>query len=196
MQLYNITKIVNLLKSGGILCIPTDTLFAISCDATNETAIKKIYNIKKRELNKPFPIFFADFDMANFYMNFCEKEIALAKKFWPGPLTILSKIKTKSLPEILIKNNKLGVRIPNSKLIHDICSSLKRPIIATSANISKEENINDISNIKTLFNNKIDSYISGPTTPHATPSTIIEVQNNKINIIREGAIKEEELKIK
>ena len=119
----NLEQICSAFDQGKIICIPTDTIYALSCDATNIEAIQKIYKIKQRPLDKTLPIFVADIKMAESYINFFRKELALAKIFWPGALTLASKIKDdcKNIPNVLINNKKIAIRVPKSKLIQSIC---------------------------------------------------------------------------
>ena len=192
----SLEKIINAFHEGKIICIPTDTVYAISCDATNDKAIQCIYNIKRRSLNKPLPIFVSDMDMATKYGKFHSKELLFAKKFWPCPLTIiLQKTENSYLPSILIKEGKIGIRIPDKALIQKICTSIKKPIIATSANIASKTNINSVDDIEKEFCDKVDLIIRNDNdNQNLTPSTIIEFTgDNSYRIIREGRISKSEL---
>ena len=196
LYLTNLKEIVTAFSKGKIICLPTDTVYAISCDATNDKAIQRIYEIKKRALNKTFPIFVSDIDMAMRYVKFRPKELLFAKKFWAGPLTmILQQIENNSLPSILVQNRKIGVRIPNKALITNICVNINKPIIATSANISSKPNINSVDGIEKEFGDKVDAIVANDhNSQNLIPSTTVEfINDDYYKIIREGKISKLEL---
>ena len=169
----------------------------MSCDAMNVDAIKRIYQIKKRDLNKTLPVFVADVEMAKEYIKFFPKEFALAEVLWPGALTLVSEINNQKIPKILISKNKIAIRVPKCKLIQNICKSIGKPIIATSANISSQSSINSIEEIIKIFHNKVDFIVEDSTlckSNNLIPSTIIEfINEDKFKIIRTGKISKDEL---
>lgn len=194
----SLKEIANAFCEGKIICLPTDTVYAISCDATNNESIQHIYNIKRRSVNKPLPLFVSDIKMALKYAKFSSKELLFAKKFWSGSLTIiLSIVENNNLPPILVKNGKIGIRIPDKELIKNICASIKKPIIATSANISSNPNINSVCDIEKEFANKVDIIVQDDNNlQDLTVSTTIEfIGNNSYQIIREGRISKSELEL-
>ena len=120
------------------------------------------------------------------------------EEYWPGALTLVSEVlDNKRIPNILISKNKIAVRAPNYRLIQTICKSIDKPIIATSANISSQSNINNTEEIIKIFNNKVDYIIEDSTlctSNDLTPSTIIEfIEKDKFKVIREGKISKKEL---
>ncbi|RST62103.1 threonylcarbamoyl-AMP synthase [Candidatus Aquarickettsia rohweri] len=190
----NLEEIYSAFNQGKIICIPTDTIYALSCDATNIEAIQKIYTLKHRPLDKTLPMFMSNTKMASLYANFYKKELSLANKFWPGALTLVSRIKNthKNLPNLLKNNQKIAIRVPKNKLIQSICQSINKPIIATSANISNQKNINSLDEIIKEFQNKVNFIIKDNkelSDNCLTASTIIEFTNNeKYKILRKGRI--------
>ena len=132
------------------------------------------------------PIIVSDFKMANEYFNFDKNSLDLAKKYWPGPLTLILNKKGKN------KGKGIAVRVSNNKIANQLTKKLGRPITATSANISGQDlcyNIFDA--IKQFKNNKIkpDIFLDAGILPKNLPSTIIDARNKKIKIIRQGKIK-------
>jgi L-threonylcarbamoyladenylate synthase len=190
----DLDEVISAFSQGKIVCIPTDTVYAISCDATNIDAIKKIYQIKKRVLNKTLPIFVADVEMAKAYVKFSSKELRLIENFWPGALTLVSKVldNNQKIPNILINKDKIAVRTPDHKLIRSICKRIDKPIIATSANISSQSSINSTEDVIKIFLNKVDYIVKDSASCKSndlTPSTIIEfIKEDKLRLIREGKI--------
>ena len=198
MSLYltNLKEITDAFSKGKIVCLPTDTVYAISCDATNNKAIQHIYNIKKRAFSKPCSIFVSDINMAMKYVRFRSKELLFAKKFWAGPLTIiLQQVENHNLPSILVQNGKVGIRIPDKALIREICANINKPIIATSANISSKPNINSVDGIEKEFGDKVDAIVANDhNSQNLIPSTTVEfINDDYYKIIREGKISKLEL---
>ena len=182
----SINSAVKILKNGGVVISPTETAYGLITDFTNKIAVNKIFKIKQREKNKLLPIIVSDFKMANEYFNFDKDSLALAKKYWPGPLTLILNKKEQT------KGKGVAVRISNNKIVNQLTKKLGRPITATSANISGQDLCYDIFDaIKQFKNNKIkpDIFLNAGILPKNIPSTIIDARNKKIKIIRQGKIK-------
>ena len=182
--------IIKCVKSGGVVVFPTDTLFALSCDATNDFAVKRVFEIKGRELNKPLPIFVSGIEMASQYIEMNEDARSLAKEFWPGKLTILGKSKAGVKLSKAINNgaDTIAVRVPECKVVLEIIKELNVPIVGTSANISGDDDSSSIKLIKEKFGCQVDYYLEGEIISNAMPSTIVDVTSGKIEIARSGAI--------
>ena len=118
MQLENnIEKVIETINSGGIVCTPTDTLFALSCDATDQIAVDKLYHIKKRDREKKLPIFFRDINQVQEHCYIPKIALNLTNKFWPGKLTIILKLKENSniaRNALDTENSSIAVRIPGN----------------------------------------------------------------------------------
>lgn len=185
MDINYLTKI---LKIGGIAVIPTDTVYGLVGDATNEKVINKIFEIKHREKNKPLLILVSNIEMLNNYVkNISSLERKIINKFWPGPLTIIFNNKKNLNDNLTAGKNEIAIRMPNSKALLELINKLNKPIIATSANIANEKTITSIDLLEDSIKNKID-YIYDGGYLEDTPSTIIRVLDDKIEIVREGLI--------
>lgn len=182
--------IIKCVKSGGVVVFPTDTLFALSCDATNDFAVKRVFEIKGRELNKPLPIFVSGIEMASQYIEMNEDARSLAKEFWPGKLTIIGKSKAGRKLSKAINNgtDAVAVRVPECKVALEIIKALDVPIVGTSANISGDDDSGSIKLIKEKFGSQVDYYLAGDIDSNAMPSTIVDSTSGKIEIARSGAI--------
>lgn len=179
-------KLYNVINNGGLAVVPTDTIYGIIADATNNMAIMNVYDIKQRDYSKPLIILVSNYEMLENYVkdiNELEKEII--KSFWPGELTIL--LKKKDTVSDLITNcsQLVGVRIPKSNMLIELINKLGRPVISTSANISKKESITNIDMLESSIKNKVD-FILDVGEMNNKASTIIQVIDNKIKIIRVG----------
>lgn len=182
-------KTIEVLKNGGIIIIPTDTVYGITCDIENENAIRKIFKLKERNNNKPICVLTSSVEKIKKIAYINEHENKLIKKYMPGALTIILK-KKDNVSNILTSNlNTIGVRIPNDKIALKILDKLDFPLAVTSANISGDEAGIKIEDFIDYFNNKVDIIINGGKTNLKVSSTIIKVIDKKINVLREGTIK-------
>lgn len=188
-------KLVEVLNKGGMAIIPTDTVYGIVCDALNEEAVRNVYNLKKREFNKPMIILVSDLEMLYKYTKDIKNlENELISEYWPGPLTIIFK-KKECLPDIVTSSlDEIGVRLPDDADLIKLIKELNKPIIATSANISSEETITKIDQLDKEIIATVD-YIKDGGVVNKSSSTIVKVIDNKIKIFREGSISKN-LKIK
>lgn len=191
MKASLINKAAQILKSGGVVAIPTETAYGLAADSMNAAAIKKIFKIKGRINSKPISLIAASSQMVKkfFYLN--KKEAALAKRYWPGALTLLLKPK-KRFPSTLAGGaQKVAVRVSSSKVAAALSRALQRPITATSANISGRGECYSYEVVQSIFKKrkyKPDMIIDGGTLRHTKPSTIAEVRSQKIIILRKGPI--------
>ena len=188
-----IRKSVEIIENGGVIIFPTDTVYGIGCDPYDANAVKKIYEIKSREKIKSLPVLASSIQIVKQISIIDEFTENIIKKYWPGPLTLILKLKDKNLKESLNLEDKIAVRIPNSvctlKLLNK-CNLL----VGTSANVSGDSSFTDpqecMKNVKNY-----DIFVDGGTITSKGESTIIEIENEKIHFIREGALKKEDIVI-
>ena len=188
-----IRKSVEIIENGGVIIFPTDTVYGIGCNPYDTNAVKKIYEIKSREKIKSLPVLASSIEIVKQISIIDEFTEKIIKKYWPGPLTLILKLKDKNLKESLNLEDKIAVRIPNSvctlKLLNK-CNLL----VGTSANVSGDSSFTDpqecMKNVKNY-----DIFVDGGTITSKGESTIIEIENEKIHFIREGALKKEDIVI-
>lgn len=187
-------EIGNIIKNGGIVVFPTETVYGIGTNALNENSIKRLYKIKKRPLNKPISLLVSNMDMVNQIANdISKKEYELMKRFFPGPFTIILK-KKDIVPNILTANtDTVGVRMPDNEIAKKLIEYAGVPIATSSANISGKESETNLKNIIEIFNNKVDYFIDGGESNLGIPSTIVKVIDDIPYILRKGSITEEQL---
>lgn len=133
-----IPRALKLLKIGKVIICPTDTVYGLVASATNKKAVKRVFEIKKREKGKPIPIFVKNIKMAKKLALVEKEQEKFLKKVWPGKVTVVLKRKKNcGLPAILFGGKKtIGLRIPNYRLINGLLKKLNKPLTGTSANIS------------------------------------------------------------
>lgn len=188
-----VKEAVKVLKKGGLVIFPTETVYGIGVDATNLKAVEKLNNYKQRPFGKPYSIAVSDQKMAEKYAELNQTAKNLYKQFLPGPVTVVSKGKHKVAPDIESETGTLGIRIPDYKLVINIVRALGKPITATSANASYQKRpyaIRDIlENISQKQRQLIDLIIDAGELPHNEPSTVIDTTFDDPVILRQGEIK-------
>jgi L-threonylcarbamoyladenylate synthase len=189
---------IEILNKDGVIALNTDTLFALSCDATKEKAVAKVFALKHRSAEKSLPIFVSSIEQALECASLNEQHLKLAKAFWPGALTILAPLKPNSgIASNISDNNLIALRIPENQMILNIIQKLGAPITGTSANISGHPNIYTTQELKQTFGEDLYTELCqdiniGQKTPK--PSTIVYINAiGECEIIRSGAINQEKI---
>ena len=188
-----IKKSVEIIENGGIIVFPTDTVYGIGCNPYDANAVKKIYQIKSREKIKSLPVLASSIEIVKQISTIDEFTEKIIKKYWPGPLTLILKLKDQKLKKSLNLEDKIAVRIPNSVCTLKLLNKCNL-IVGTSANVSGDSSFTNpqecIKNVKNY-----DVFVDGGTITSKGESTIIEIENEKIHVIREGALKKEDIVI-
>tara|TARA_B100001142_G_C14303091_1_gene643620 strand:- start:1137 stop:1796 length:660 start_codon:yes stop_codon:yes gene_type:complete len=188
-----IMKTFQIIEEGGIVVFPTDTVYGIGCNPYNVNSVKKIYEIKSRSEIKALPVLAYSLDIVKQITSIDKFTEKIIKKYWPGPLTLILKLTDEKLKKSLNLENKIAVRIPDSKCTLKLLEKCGL-LVGTSANISGDSSYTNpddcLKNIKNY-----DVFLNGGTITSKGESTIIEIQNDGIKIIREGALKMEDIRI-
>ena len=196
----NIEKAVERLKNGELVSFPTETVYGLGADASNELAIAKIFESKKRPKFNPLILHFSSFDeiKENCETNNIIEE--LNQLFWPGPLTLVLKRKKNSNLSSLASAglNTLAVRIPDNNIALKLIDNLKKPIAAPSANKSGLLSPTEASHVYNYFKNdkNLSIILDGGPTIIGVESTVVKIDNGIIYILRHGGISLEELEEK
>lgn len=181
-----IAQVVDVLKKGGVICYPTDTMYGLGCDIFNQKAVKRIYQIKNRPKHQPFSFMCSDLKNISEYSHVGNTAYRLMRKCLPGPYTfVLSG--TKLVPKIMLTKQKtVGIRVPDHPISLALIEMVGNPILNTSALLDKDQappvdgfDVNDI------FCNQVDLIINGgPIVP--SPSTVVSLVDDKPQILRAG----------
>ena len=186
-----IKKTSQIIEKGGIVIFPTDTVYGIGCNPYNENAVKEIYKIKSRTKLKSLPVLAYSLDIVKEITLIDEFTEKIIEKYWPGPLTLILELTDQKLKKSLNLGNKIAVRIPDSKCTLKLLEKC-RLLVGTSANISGNPSYTNpdecIKNIKNY-----DMFLNGGIITSKGESTIIEIENKQIKIIREGTLKIEDI---
>ncbi|MFL2664617.1 MAG: L-threonylcarbamoyladenylate synthase [Dehalococcoidia bacterium] len=190
-----IDKAIENIIQGNLVAIPTDTYFALSANGLNTKAIKKIYKVKGRNYSSPIPLLISSQNMAqNISNNLPDLFFDLTKKFWPGPLTIVVEANDKVPLIVKSESNKVGIRIPKHNVCLEIINKTNLPLSGTSCNISGMNPSKSYNFINSNYANLVDFTLEEPCGMETAPSTVLEIIDNTIKIIRSGAIKKEAIK--
>jgi len=191
----NIKNAQKILKNGDLVIFPTETVYGLGGNATDENAIKNIYKIKNRPLNNPLICHFKNIE--NIEKNFFLNDIALklAKKFWPGPLTLVLEKKDSSAISSKLSNQQkfVGCRIPNHPIALKLLNGISFPIAAPSANISTKLSSTKINHLPKELKDNI-FFLDGGKSFYGLESTVINVSNRNPKILRLGSITLEDIK--
>ena len=184
-----------IIKDGGIVVFPTETVYGIGVNGLNKNALKKLYEVKQRPLNKPISLLVNSIEMINqLTKNITKLEYALMKEFFPGPLTIILQ-KKDIVPNILTANSDtVGIRMPSNKIALKLIEYAGVPIATPSANLSGKPTGTNFKDIIKDFDGKADYFIDGKISKTGFASTIIKVTDGIPNILRQGPITEEQIK--
>lgn len=194
LDLEKLREPANIIRNGGIVIFPTETVYGIGTNGFNEESIRKIYEIKKRNFSKPISLLVSNMEMVEMVAeDISDLEYALMEKFWPGPFTIILK-KKKIVPDILTANSDtVGVRMPNGIVAKKLIEYAGVPVATPSANISGKPSGTSINDIIEDFKGKVDYIIDTGLSELGIPSTIVKVVGNVPNILRGGTISKEQV---
>ena len=180
-----ITKVVDVIKRGGIIAYPTDTYYGIGCDIMNKKAIEKIYLLKQRDKIKPFSFLCSDLKNISHYAKVSNYAYKTMKRLLPGPYTFVLE-GSKLVPKIMLTMRKnAGIRVPDNSICLELVKELGNPIISTSASRPDGTLFFDPSLIHDYFQSRIDIVIDGGPIP-GYPSSVISLINDMPEVIREG----------
>lgn len=188
--------IIKYLKQGGVIVYPTETAYALGCDATNAKAVKRIFKIKHRPLSKTLPLIASSLAMVKRFCQMSKTELKLAQKYWPGPVTVILKIKRlKDFDKrVVAKDKTVAIRVSSNKIAQNLSRRLGRPLVSTSANLSGKGECYSVSEVKAML--KIEekrlkiAIIDGGRLKKQKPSTIVMVKKDgEVEVIRQGSLK-------
>jgi L-threonylcarbamoyladenylate synthase len=190
-----VDRAIEILKSGGIVAFPTDTVYGLGGDALNTEVAERIYRVKQRPRSLPLPVLLADLTQVAAVVD-SVPGIArfLMKRFWPGGLTLVLP-KAASIPEIVSAgSDKIAIRIPNHSVPLALIHGLGAPITGTSANISDKPSPLTAKEVEQQLGSDVDLIIDMGRCPGGLESTVVDVTGETPVILRQGIIPEDEIK--
>lgn len=191
-----LAEAARVLKMGGAIVYPTDTVYGLGCDATNTEAVERVFKIKKRPKTKAVPMIIKDMAMAKKYAWFDSRVERVLDQLWPGPITVVLK-KRFNLPDAVTAGKMtLGMRIPDYKLVNYLVEAVDIPLVATSANISNQQSSRRISEVLRQFEKSFpqpDLILEAGNLAGSEPSTVLDLSESKPKIIRIGPVSPKKL---
>ena len=184
-----INKTIKILKSGGLVVFPSDTVYGLLCDATNEIAVKKLIQFKDRPAGKPVSVF-CNFDLINQLVTISNQQLAVLKQILPGPFTIILSSKHKVNKFLESETGTLGIRIPMYRYIEGLVNKFNKPITATSANLAGRSPHYSVETLLKELSDKQKEFlgliIDAGTLLRNKPSTIVDLSQTDVKILRQG----------
>ena len=184
------------IRAGEVLGMPTDTFYGLAADPFNLRAVDRVYEIKSRLRHKPLSLLISSVDQAEELAQPLPAEFyALARRFWPGPLTLIVKASSKLPLKVTANTGNVALRVPNSKIPLAVVEAAQIPITATSANLSGAAECTTADQVRDQLQGRIGIIVDGGTSPREVASTIIDLTDDEArwSILREGAIPSPEI---
>lgn len=184
-----IDEVVQAVRQGVIVAYPTETFYGLGVDVTNEYAIKRLFDLKRRDYGNPIAIIVSDRNMLQEVVTQIPTHAEpLIEKYWPGPLTILFSSSAMISKALTTNTGKIGIRISSHPVAEAITRRLGKPLTTTSANLTGFPPSFEVNHIKNYFGEKIDLVVDSGTLYSSRGSTVVDVSDEKLVVIREGDI--------
>ncbi len=195
METINLERAVGVLKNGGVVAIPTDTLFGLAADVFNTAAVDRIFAIKGRPEGLALPVLVSGWEQVQrIAENLPSQASVLADRFWPGALTLVIR-KAPGLPDRLTAGGPtVAVRMPDHPAPIELIDGLGGPVTGTSANISGSADLLTLAELTAELEGRVDYVVTDGPEPRGTASTVIDITSGQLKLLREGAIPFEEVR--
>jgi L-threonylcarbamoyladenylate synthase len=185
----NLNGVADLIAQGGIIAFRTDTFYGLGADPFNQVAIEKIKTLKGREEGKPILVLISDLEQLD---RLIPKRSAsfdlLARKFWPGAITLIGSAHDALSPELTAGTKTVGVRLPDDARVRTLVRSCGGALTATSANPSDQSPAMTAADAENYFGDRIDAILDGGTAKTDQPSTVVNAIGDDVKLIREGMV--------
>ena len=184
-----------LIRAGKVVAVPTDTLYGLAADPFNLAAVNEVFRIKQRAASQPLPLLVASLEQAAELTVYPPDDLLaeLAKRFWPGPLTIVVPAAPQIPLRITAHTGKLGLRWPRAPLVEALIAATGCPLTGTSANLSDHPPCRTAEEVNRQIGEALPLILDGGTAPGGVASTVVEVVGDRIRLLRPGGIPEPEL---
>ncbi len=181
-----------ILKDGGIVAFPTDTVYGLGAVYTNKEAVTKIFEAKGRDEGKPLSILISDISEVSLLTDeISPKAKKLMEKYWPGALTLIFKKKDGIPDNVTAGGNTIGIRMPKSEAARNIIKEAGAPLATPSANTSGKRSAISAKDVLEDLDGKIDMLVDGGTADIGIASTVVDTTTEPLKILREGSITKE-----
>lgn len=176
------------IANGGVVAIPTDTVYGIAASLAHPAAIERIYEIKGRPESQPLPVLVSSIDALSHLVTIDDAVVPLLDAFWPGPLTVVLPAATRLPEHVLGAGNRVGVRLPNHYIAIEVIEKAGGAVACTSANRSGEPAATTALEVAESLGADLDLILDGGNAPGGVASTVVAIDDLSLRFIREGAI--------
>ena len=189
-----IERVASLIRAGGVVAMPTETLYGLAADPYSSPAVRRVFAAKGRLPDLALPLVAAD----GAQVTRCLGDLpptgwVLADAFWPGPLTLVIAASPQLAPEVVAGGGTVGVRVPAHAVTRALAAACGHPLTATSANRSGQPATQDPEEVRRQIGDHLDALLDAGTTPGGLPSTIVDVTGPDPVLVRAGAVAWEEI---
>ena len=192
-EIFDLETVANLLKDGKVVAFPTDTVYGVGVIYGNEAALQALKESKKRPDNKPIPTMVSSEAQIREVAHVNKYEAALIEEFLPGALTLILR-KRSAVPSYVTNGlDTIAIRMPDDDAILHLIDLVERPLLVSSANLSGEDTGDDEDEVLEQLDGRIDAIVVGETKGHK-PSTIVDIRDGNLKILRDGAISARRIK--
>lgn len=192
---YALEQSARLILSGKVIAFPTDTFYGLGADPFNLAAVTEIFRVKRRSADRPIPLLVASLDQAaDLVDNPPQLFFTLAKKFWPGPMTLVVPASRLIPLKVTANTGRVGIRWPRSPLAEALIEAVGRPLTGTSANLSEHPACSTAAQVDEQIGDAVPLILDGGTTAGGNPSTVVQIQEGRARILRFGSVTESDLK--
>ena len=185
---------VDLLRRGGVVAIPTDTLYGLAADPLDEGAVRRIFRLKGRPAGNPIPLLLSDpEDLHRWAVRIPESARRLADRLWPGPLTLVLR-RSDEVPDLVTGGgDTVGLRVPDHTVPRSISRLLGAPLTGTSANRTGSPGLSTPHAVKRELSGDVDFVVDGVSGQDGRPSTVVDLSGDRPRILRQGAVSAAEI---
>jgi L-threonylcarbamoyladenylate synthase len=184
----SVEEAVNVLRHGGLVCFPTDTVYGIGAAAGDNSAVRRLYAVKGRSPDKPMPLLLADASDAALVAEVTPLSKSLATRFWPGALTIVLRKEASYRSLALAGQDTVALRVPDHGLVRSMVRALGEPVTGTSANRAGAPAPVSAAEVAFQMGEMVDLIIDGGRCPARQESTVIDITHDTPEILREGVV--------
>ena len=180
---------VDLLKRGGVVAIPTDTLYGLAADPLDEDAVRRIFRLKGRPAGNPIPLLLSDpEEVHRWAVRIPESARRLTDRLWPGPLTLVLR-RSEEVPDVVTGGgDTVGLRVPDHTVPRSISRLLGAPLTGTSANRSGSPGLSTAHAVRCELSGEVDFVVDGASGQDGRPSTVVDLSGDRPRILRRGAV--------
>ncbi|MDO8472385.1 MAG: L-threonylcarbamoyladenylate synthase [Dehalococcoidia bacterium] len=185
---------MRVLRGGGIVAFPTDTVYGLGCNALNSVAVVRVFEIKRRPRHMALPVLISDIgQLPGVARVVPETARLLAERFWPGGLTLVLP-RTDSIPNIVTaRSDRVGIRVPAHSVPVFLARAMGAPLVGTSANVSGLPSCRTAEEVRTQLGTEVDMIVDGGESPGGVESTVVDFKDDFPVITREGAVSKEQI---